>query len=58
MYYRVILRVKYADAYFNFKSAQEACEFAETALLHSTGTDEQEEYTKVELEVIREKEDK
>ena len=50
--YRVILKVSYNDAFFDFDCAEDACKFAITALEHSATSEDQKKVPKVTIEVI------
>ena len=63
--YRVILKVGYCDAWFDFDKHEEACEFASTALAHQCVNEDNEKKTPyiqmrvidTELEAQRKKEE-
>lgn len=63
--YRIILRVGYCEAWFEFDDPTAACDFARTALLHQTVNEDTEKrpfyltmkIVDTELEAQRKKED-
>ena len=50
--YRVVLKVGYSSAFFDFKDSAKACEFAGTAILHSVANNDTRKATYVAVEVI------
>jgi hypothetical protein len=50
--YRVIIAVRYADAWFDFDSIEEAGEFAKQVLTHLTPNEDTKKRTSVSIEVI------
>lgn len=52
MIYRVILRVSYSDAFFDFDNAADACNFATVALEHSADSEDQKKKSKITLVII------
>ena len=57
MIYRVIIKISYTVAYFDFDNIQEAGEFAKTALIHQTKSPDTEKGTYISIKVIKEGED-
>lgn len=52
MKYRVVLKVSYNVAYFDFASAEDACKFAATAIEHSAPSEDQKKIPKINIEVV------
>ena len=52
MIYRVVLNVSYYKAYFDFKNADRACNFASIALEHSATSKDQDKLTKISIVVV------
>lgn len=52
MLYRVILRIKCHEAYFDFYEAYDAVQFAKVALESSTGCEDTKRATRIELMFI------
>ena len=50
--YRVILKVGYNEAYFEFESAGEATDFATNALKHSTSCDDTKKKFKIMMAIV------
>lgn len=55
MIFRVIIRVSYNEAYFDFDSADKACNFARMAAEHSVESADAKKISKVSIEVINPK---
>ena len=52
MIYRVILKVGYNEAWFDFDTIEEAGEFAKTILVHQTENEDSKRRSVIRLEVI------
>ena len=52
MIYRVVLRVSYNDAFFDFDNAADACHFATIALEHSADSEDQKKKSTITLVII------
>ena len=52
--YRVMIKVGYCDAWFEFDGAESACAFAENALKHSVKSKDTDKETHIDLSVIEE----
>lgn len=52
MIYRVLLKVSYNEAYFDFKLAEEACLFAKIALEHSATSEDQNKLKRISIQII------
>lgn len=52
MIYRVIMKVRYSEAWFDFDDAETACSFAQLMLTHQTPNDDSAKTDHVELKVI------
>lgn len=52
MIYRVILKVSYNAAYFDFGDSAQACQFAGIALEHSTASEDQRKLPSIIIKVI------
>ncbi len=52
MIFRVIIRVSYNEAYFDFDDALSACNFANKALEHSSAREDCKKIAKISIEVI------
>lgn len=52
--YRVILKVSYHSAWFDFESAEEACAFAKTALEHMVDSEDQKKESSITIKMIDE----
>lgn len=52
MIYRVIIKVSYHEAYFDFDSSEEAMIFAEQALNHNTDSEDSKKARFVKIELI------
>lgn len=50
--YRVIIKVSYNDAYFEFNDSEEACKFATSALQHMVGCDDTKKRSYVAMLVV------
>lgn len=50
--YRVVIRISYHEAFFDFQSAEEACIFATTAIMHSATSKDQKKMAKVSIIII------
>ena len=56
MKYRVVLKVGYTSAWFDFADAQTACNFAETALIHWINGEDDKKRNSVSLKIMNETE--
>lgn len=56
MIYRVVLKVGYNDAFFDFATAEMAGEFASNALIHSVASEDTKRATYVSIKVMRDNE--
>ena len=56
--YRVILKVSYHSAWFEFSDAAEACTFATKALEHMVTSEDQDKVPYVSLQVVDPEEEK
>lgn len=52
MKYRVILKVGYSNAWFDFDNLNDAGEFAKVALTHSIGNDDTHKYVDVSIKCV------
>ena len=52
MIYRVVLKVGYYKAWFDFENSEEASVFMTTALVHSVESEDSRKMAKVTLELI------
>lgn len=52
MIYRVVLKVGYCEAFFDFDEAESACNFAMLALTHSVACDDTKKATKITLQIV------
>ena len=52
MIYRVIIKVGYYEAYFEFNESEKACEFATTALAHMTSNEDTKKKSSIALEIV------
>lgn len=52
MIYRVILKVSYSVAYFDFDTAAEAFAFGTTALEHSVTSEDQKKLSKISFVIV------
>ena len=52
--YRVILKISYREAYFDFVDAAEACGLAKTMIEHLVSSDDENEKAKIIIEIIDE----
>ena len=52
MIYRVIMKVSYNEAYFDFVDSAQACQFAGIALEHSTTSEDQRKLPSITIKVI------
>lgn len=52
MKYRVILKVNYYEAWFEFDTVEEAGEFAKTILMHQVESEDNKRKSMIRLEVI------
>ena len=50
--YRVMLRVSWYEAYFEFDNMDQACSFATTALQHNKGCDDTKKTVTVGVQVV------
>ena len=50
--YRVVIKVSYCEAFFDFDSLNEACEFARTAVVHSAENEDNKYPTSLIIKVI------
>jgi len=50
--YRVILKVGYCDAFFEFESVEDAAAFARVALKHMVSNEDTKKKSKIILEII------
>lgn len=52
MKYRVIIEVGYCEAFFDFRTAEAACDFAASALSHQADSEDTKRKTRICMEVI------
>ena len=52
MNYRVVLKVSYNEAWFDFDTIEEAGEFAKTILVHQTNSEDSRKKSSVKIDVI------
>lgn len=52
MKYRVILKVSYNEAWFDFDTIEEAGEFAKTVLVHQSDSDDSKRKSSIRIDVI------
>lgn len=52
MMYRVIIEVGYCEAFFDFETADLACSFATTALLHQSENEDNKRKKSIRLEIV------
>lgn len=52
MIYRVVLKVSYNEAFFDFDSLDQACNFARVAVEHSVKSEDQKKIGKISVMVI------
>ena len=52
MIFRVVLKVSYNEAYFDFGTPDEACIFAKIALEHSATSEDQNKLRKISIQVV------
>lgn len=52
MIYRVILKVGYYSAYFEFKSSKDACDFASAALGHMVSNEDTDKASFISMQVV------
>lgn len=50
--YRVVIKVGYYEAFFDFDSVNEACEFTRTAVVHSVENEDSKRPTSLTIKVI------
>lgn len=50
--FRIILKVKYHEAWFEFDSAEEACAFAKTALEHMVNSEDQKKESLISIQMV------
>lgn len=55
MIYRVVIKVGYSDAYFDFDFMTEAGQFAETVLTHQTDSEDTHKEVSVRILVLKSK---
>jgi len=52
MKYRVILKVNYYEAWFEFETIEEAGEFAKTILIHQVDNEDNKKKSTIRIQVI------
>jgi hypothetical protein len=52
MKYRVVLKVSYNEAWFDFDTIEEAGEFAKTVLVHQTESPDSKKKSTIRVEII------
>ena len=52
MKYRVILKVSYNEAWFDFDTIEEAGEFAKTVLVHQSDSNDSKRKSSIRIDVI------
>ena len=50
--FRVILKVGYNEAWFEFESAEDACAFAKNALVHMADSEDQKRKTYISMQAV------
>ena len=50
--YRVVIKVSYNEAWFEFESADQACNFATNALTHMVSNEDGKKSVKIRIEVV------
>lgn len=55
--YRVVLKVSYYEAHFDFEKSEDACKFAELAVTHSVKSEDSDRTPFIGIRVIKEKND-
>ena len=50
--YRVIIKVSYYEAWFDFESIEDAGEFAKIALMHNVPSKDSREFEGIRIEVV------
>lgn len=56
MIYRVVLKIGYYENWFDFKTGEDAIEFACSALKHHSPNEDRQELLTIEVQIMKKKE--